>query len=185
MFDEKLALETLGEAKIQPSSRLVFKRCSLDFVSEEYVGWMNDPEIRKGLVSNQSKETTRQDLEDYIRHLGPRTLQLAILREGSHIGNIKIYGDLELHHGRMEIGYLIGDRTQSNKGFATEAVEAVVGWCFEELLLQKVTSHCFVSNRASARVLEKNGFVLEGTLRDHVLWNGKFKDCRAYGKLAH
>ena len=181
--DETSAPRVLREGKTLRSPRLVLEPFSLDFVTDAYIGWMNDPEIRKGLVSNQGRDTTRSDLEQYVRSLGPDTLQFAILREGRHIGNIKIY-DWQPHHRRMEVGYLIGERALSGKGFATEAVGRVVEFCFDEVLLHKVTSGCFVGNEASARVLVKNGFAPEGTLRDHFWIQGEFIDVLRFGKIA-
>ena len=182
-FDEKSVLQALRGITTLRSRRLSFERFSLDFVSDEYVAWMNDPEIGRWLVSYEGKETTTRDLEEYVTSLGPDALQLAILRKGRHIGNIKIY-DFQPYHRRMEVGYLIGERADWGKGLATEAVERVVALCFDELGLHKVTSGCFVGNDASARVLVKNGFVLEGTLRDHFRRHGEYTDCHRFGKLA-
>jgi ribosomal-protein-alanine N-acetyltransferase len=46
-----------------------------------------------------------------------------------------------------------------------------------------LTAHVFDFNIASARVLEKNGFVLEGLLRKHFRKDGKLVDARIYGLL--
>ena len=46
--------------------------------------------------------------------------------------------------------------------------------------LVRITAHVFESNLASARVLEKNGFVCEGHLRKHYLKDGRFIDGKLY-----
>jgi RimJ/RimL family protein N-acetyltransferase len=43
-----------------------------------------------------------------------------------------------------------------------------------------VLAHCFVGNRASARVLEKAGMTREGTLREHALKWDEFVDLDVY-----
>ena len=65
----------------------------------------------------------------------------------------------------------------------TDVVRAYVDYAFRELKLKRLTAHTFAFNLASARVLEKNGFKLEGRLRKHLLKDGKLIDARFYGLL--
>ena len=51
------------------------------------------------------------------------------------------------------------------QGFASEAVEAVLNFCFQNLDLHRVEAGCAVENVASIRVLEKVGMVREGRKR--------------------
>src|SRR5919109_152504 len=55
------------------------------------------------------------------------------------------------------------DDTAWGQGFATEAAGAVLQWAFDTLDLNRVQSGADTRNRASERVLEKLGFVREGT----------------------
>jgi RimJ/RimL family protein N-acetyltransferase len=65
------------------------------------------------------------------------------------------------------VGYCLAD-TAWGQGFATEAAGAVLQWAFDTLDLNRVQSETDTRNIASARVLEKLGFVREGTLREAV-----------------
>ena len=56
-----------------------------------------------------------------------------------------------------------------NKGYASEAVKAIIGYGFSKLNLRRVQAIHSVDNPASGRVLEKAGMIYEGTLR---LYNG-------------
>jgi RimJ/RimL family protein N-acetyltransferase len=56
----------------------------------------------------------------------------------------------------FELGFWIGSRFW-NRGFCTEAAEAVVQYAFRELDCKRVDSYCFESNGPSIRVLEKLG----------------------------
>lgn len=58
-----------------------------------------------------------------------------------------------------EIGYWIGEKYW-NKGLATEAVKKMLQFCFEESNLKLVYAKVYESNKASIRVLEKNGFLI-------------------------
>ena len=80
------------------------------------------------------------------------------------------------------IGYCFND-TAWGQGFATEAASAVLQWAFGTLDLNRVQSETDTRNLASARVLEKLGFVREGTLREDCIVNGEVSDSWVYGLL--
>jgi ribosomal-protein-alanine N-acetyltransferase len=83
---------------------------------------------------------------------------------------------------KAEIGYWLA-RDYWRQGIMTDAVKAYVKYAFEELGLLKLMAHVFELNIGSARVLEKNGFKLEGRLRKHFRKDGKLLDARLYGLL--
>ena len=83
---------------------------------------------------------------------------------------------------RAEIGYWLA-KPYWGRGLMTEAVRAFVQHAFEHLGLVRLTAHVFEFNLASARVLEKNGFILEGRLRKHFRKDGRLIDARFYGLL--
>ena len=59
--------------------------------------------------------------------------------------------------GTVEIGYAV-NRSLWGRGYATEAVEAIVAWALTRSEVRRVTAECLESNPGSARVLEKSGF---------------------------
>jgi len=81
---------------------------------------------------------------------------------------------------RAEIGYWLA-QPYWGRGIMPAAVRAVCRHAFETLGLVKITGHVFSFNDASARVLEKCGFQLEGYLRKHFVKDGQFLDAKAYG----
>ena len=83
---------------------------------------------------------------------------------------------------RAEIGYWLA-RAWWGQGVMTDAVRAYVRYAFDELQLLRLTAHVFEFNVGSARVLEKNGFKLEGRLRKHISKDGQLLDGRLYGLL--
>ncbi|MCQ2211998.1 MAG: GNAT family N-acetyltransferase [Paludibacteraceae bacterium] len=72
-----------------------------------------------------------------------------------------------------EIEYCIGSDFQC-KGFATEATKAVIAYGFDRMNLHKVQICTKTINEPSKRVIEKCGFVYEGTLRDYFYMNGEY-----------
>ena len=68
-------------------------------------------------------------------------------------------------------------------GYATEAAGALLQWAFDTLDLNRVQAETDTRNAASARVLEKLGFVREGTLREDCVVNGEVSDSWVYGLI--
>ena len=82
----------------------------------------------------------------------------------------------------ISLGYCLG-RAAWGHGYATEAARALLGWAFDTLDLNRVQAEADTRNRPSARVLEKLGFVLEGTLREDCVVDGDVSDSWVYGLL--
>lgn len=67
------------------------------------------------------------------------------------------------------------------KGYATEALNLVLKFYFEQLGYQKFNSGIVSYNTASIKLHEKMGFVYEGRIRRDVLSEGKYYDTILYG----
>lgn len=80
------------------------------------------------------------------------------------------------------LGYCLDDAAWGH-GYATEGARAVLQWAFETLDLNRVQAETDTRNTASARVLEKLGFVREGTLREDCVVDGEVSDSWVYGLL--
>jgi RimJ/RimL family protein N-acetyltransferase len=86
-------------------------------------------------------------------------------------------------NNRGELGYWIGVQ-QWNRGYATEAAQAMVLYGFETLKLHRILGCHFAQNPASGRVLQKVGLTMEGTMVDHVVKDGDYKTVIVYGAIA-
>jgi len=89
---------------------------------------------------------------------------------------------LNAHHARGGLGYWIG-KPYWNRGYATEAAQAVLRYGFETLRLHRVYAFHFRRNPASGRVLRKLGMTHEATLRQHIRKWESFEDLEGYGIL--
>ena len=116
------------------------------------------------------------------KHLG-QPVHWAI-RESSHgvIGGVGLDGLSADQSHRAEIGYWLAQPFWG-RGIMTSVVRAICQHAFETLGLEKITAQVFAGNNASARVLEKCGFELEGYLRKHLVKDGEILDVKAYGLL--
>jgi RimJ/RimL family protein N-acetyltransferase len=80
------------------------------------------------------------------------------------------------------LGYCLSDAAWGH-GYATEAARALLRWAFDTLDLNRVQAETDTRNLASARVLEKVGFVREGMLREDCIVNGEVSDSWVFGLL--
>jgi len=165
--------------------RLTLRPLTVEDVSDAYVGWMNDP------VTNRYMETrwcshSRADVEAFVAEKAASTAEhlFAIVENasGRHIGNLKI-GPVDPNHGRGDLSYFIGEPDARGRGYATEAVALGVRIGFEQLGLHKLTAGIYLENAESGRVLEKNGFVVEGRRASHFAFEGRWTDMVEYGLL--
>jgi ribosomal-protein-alanine N-acetyltransferase len=99
----------------------------------------------------------------------------------------ELIGNTSLHHffeqnRRCEIGYALGSR-HWGKGYAFEALHALLDYGFRELDLNRVEADVDPANIASGRVLEKLGFRKEGYMHERWIVHGKPADTVNYGLL--
>ncbi|MEL6688656.1 MAG: GNAT family protein [Pseudomonadota bacterium] len=81
-----------------------------------------------------------------------------------------------------KLGYWVS-RSQTNRGHARAAVKALTNFAFETLALHRVEAAVQPDNAPSIRVLETNGYRLEGTARGFLRINGAWSDHLIYARL--
>jgi len=79
------------------------------------------------------------------------------------------------HPLQADIGYWLGE-PYWNGGYMTEAVRLICHLAFQYLNSVRVYATVFKGNIGSSRVLEKNGFSLDGTMRGHIDKRGQWLD---------
>jgi RimJ/RimL family protein N-acetyltransferase len=85
---------------------------------------------------------------------------------------------------QAELGWCLDPRHQG-RGYATEAVTALMRLCFEDLGLRRVTANCFADNEESWRLMERLGMRREiHTLRESLHRSGTWMDGMGYALLA-
>lgn len=89
---------------------------------------------------------------------------------------------IKWEHYRSEIGYMLLPEAQG-KGIITEAIKLIVDYGFNQMKMHSLEAIIDPENNASARVLEKNGFVKEAHLVENEYYNGKFIDTVIYSLL--
>ncbi len=127
---------------------------------------------------------SNEDAKNFITMCLEKEVQtvFAIIYKGQLAGSISLHPLEDVYRRTAEIGYFIGEAFWG-KGIATKSVEMLTKFGFESLHLARIFAGIFESNKASMRVLEKNGFVLECIKRKAVLKDNKILDEYLYAKL--
>jgi ribosomal-protein-alanine N-acetyltransferase len=73
------------------------------------------------------------------------------------------------------LGYKL-DKSEINKGYATEAIQKGIEIMFNELGLHRIEANIMPKNKRSLRVTEKLGFYNEGLAFKYLKINGKWED---------
>lgn len=81
------------------------------------------------------------------------------------------------------LGYWMGE-PWAGRGLMSDAVKAICRHAFTELHLRRIEAACMPHNVASRRVLERNGFQLEGLARQYLCIAGEWADHVTYARLA-
>lgn len=141
---------------------------------------VNDQRVRTNLAAYAPKNRLQE--QQWIESIDDDNVRFLVCVDGDPAGTIALKPPNEVW-GVAEIGYMIAPEQWGN-GYATAAVALVCQYAFDERRLDKLYALPYATNPASARVLEKIGFELEGTLRNHAFVDGERVDVLHYGLLA-
>ena len=109
------------------------------------------------------------------------TVGITLKESNKVIGTIDIGNINELHHFG-ELAYAINPNYW-NKGYATEAAEAILDYGFQQKGLNRIFARCVLHNIGSEKVMQKIRMKYEGVQRHGLLIKGKYQDLRVYAIL--
>jgi len=118
-------------------------------------------------------------IPEYRKRL-PRHIHFAIEIGGEIVGCDGL-SNIEPKH-KTEIGYWLAPRLWG-QGIAPEAVRLVVGLAFKKMKLRRVYAYTTPGNKASERVLQKNGFKREGFMLEATKKDGKLHNEYIWAKV--
>jgi len=91
------------------------------------------------------------------------------------IGTIDIF-DFEPLHKRAGIGILIADEQNRKNGFASEALDILIHYCFNTLQMHQLYCNITSDNTESLNLFQKKGFTLIGIKKDWLIFPKGKKD---------
>ncbi len=120
------------------------------------------------------------NLEDALKFISSQadinpTQNFAILNEAEIVGGIGLILQEDIYKMNVELAYWIAEPFWGT-GIATIAVGLMTQYIFETFAINRIVAEVFDYNRASMRVLEKNGYYLETVKRKGILKNDFLTD---------
>lgn len=174
-----------------PALPLATERLSLRYYRsddlEPTLAYYSDPDVARYLLE---EPWTRTDAEQQItrrmgrHHVGAPNQALALVVEldGGVIGDVAMWPTDE-RLSAAELGWTFHPAAQG-KGYATEAVRAVISLAFGHYGMHRVKAQLDARNTASARMCERLGMSKEAHLRQDWWSKGEWTDTAIYGLLA-
>ncbi len=98
------------------------------------------------------------------------------------VGSIGFFAKDDIYKLNAEIGYFISEEYWG-KGIASEAINLVCNHVFNQYPIIRIYAEIFEKNTASGKVLVKNGFVLEATMKNNIIKNGIIQNACIYSLL--
>lgn len=151
-----------------------------------FESWGNDPLVTRYLTWAPSRSVV--DTEVFLRGairrmaLGEEHSWLMTPRDGlAAMGMVSAWQENQ----QVELGFVLA-RPYWNRGYMTEALEAVIDWCDAREDIQQVWAVCDIDNLASAYVLEKAGMSPQGLVERwsvHPNLSRQPRDCLAFARI--
>lgn len=165
--------------------RIVRATCTLRTLessdAESIARHANDREIWLNLRDLFPHPYTVTSAEWYIGDVAGEDppLGFGIDVNGAIVGSVSLKPGTDIERVNAEIGYWIG-REFWGRGIVTDAVIGMTHYAFAQRKFNRVFAVPFVRNPASCRVLEKAGYVREGSMRRSAIKDGLLQDQHLY-----
>lgn len=144
---------------------------------------LNNKRIQDNLRDGLPFPYTESDAKAYISEMRKadeaNVFAFAITVGDNVVGSIGVFRKENIHARTAELGYYIAE-PYWGRGIGTSAVRKACRSVFEHSDILRIFAEPFAYNTASCRVLEKSGFVYEGTMRGNAVKNGRVLDMKLY-----
>ena len=151
-------------------------------VSEDYLQWLNDPEVLR-YRAPKSFPTTVAQLKAWVEGISSRgdlVLAIRTADERRHVGNIAL-NDISWNHRSADLAIMIGAKDVWGRGIGVEAISLLTSHGFKAMGLHRITAQS--PNPSFNAAVKKLGWTHEGTRREAFLLDGKFSDMECWGIL--
>ncbi|MEU2615719.1 GNAT family protein [Micromonospora sp. NPDC007271] len=168
------------------TERLLLRQYRVDDV-DALLAYYGDPLVARYVPWEPwSREHAAEQVAKRVHRLGitriDSALALLVEHKGEVVGDVVLWPTDETL-SRGEVGWVFHP-SMSGRGFATEAVRALIGVAFEHCDMHRVIARLDARNEASARLCQRVGMVKEAHLRQDYWMKGEWADTLIYGLLA-
>lgn len=146
---------------------------SEEFLTLEYVNWLNDPEVVKFSEQRHKTHTLESCQEYYKSMLSNGHFFWAILCNQSskkHIGNLTAY--IDKNNLIADLAIMIGDLNFQGMGLGQDAWTLACDYLLNSKQVRKVTAGTMAINKSMLKIMHNSGMKQEGIRSHYFLVNG-------------
>jgi RimJ/RimL family protein N-acetyltransferase len=125
---------------------------------EAAYSWDRDPELAAWNGRSPISISLSAARRDYLARWQDPSVKTFIMEAGEPHGPIGMVTLYDFRNAGCELGIKIGAEDLRGRGYATEAVELLLGYAFDCLGLEVVRGSTLSHNERMRRVFDKNGF---------------------------
>lgn len=141
-----------------------------------YCSWVNDVDLASkiGIASESIGLASEKEI---LEKIAKEKCSYAIIKRDDEqlLGNVSLFNINHIHQ-TSELGIFIGDKSERNKGFGTEAVRLICDYGFSVLNLRNIMLKVFSFNESAITAYRKAGFVDFGRRTKSYFYDNTFHD---------
>jgi ribosomal-protein-alanine N-acetyltransferase len=153
-------------------------------VTDQYLGWLNDPEVVRFSNQRFRRHTRESSLAYLASFTGTDNLFLSARRSDTDeaVGTLTAY--IARPHGTADVGILVGERSAWGRGIGQDAWDTLTHWLLTEGGIRKLTAGAVACNEAMVRIMESSGMHREAVRRAQEIVEGQPQDVVYYARFA-
>jgi RimJ/RimL family protein N-acetyltransferase len=143
--------------------------------------WINDPEVNLYLLTGQVPVSVAAEAAWYEKAVADWSagtayqFEIHVADDGRYIGNCGLH-HVDMRNRSAEIGILIGEVSEQNRGYGSDAILTLTRFGFDTLGLNRLEIRSQADNERSMHLYERLGFKPIGRMREATYTYGRFAD---------
>ena len=156
------------------TKRLIIRPFTEKYLTERYVGWLNDPVVVK-FSDQRHKRHTLKSCRKYMESFNksPNYFWAIVAKDKAlgHIGNTNAY--IDPVNKSADVGILLGERSAWGQGFALEAWQVVCDYLLHKKNIFKVTAGTLSVNTRMLNLMKRTGMIKDERPAGYIIFKGR------------
>ncbi len=147
--------------------------------------WMNEEAWFRARPFDRREPHTEEDVKQFIEKMEKNEHGALIgfqTKDGDPVGGV-LFDHEWTRVRKADVMFFAGDQRYEGRDEVLDGLLMLLRYCFETRNLHRVDTAALAFDEVRIDYLRRAGFVHEGTLRQHVRWDGDYVDLELYGLL--
>lgn len=146
-----------------------------DYISNKYVGWLNDPEVTR-FSEQRHFHHTRLSCELYLQDIERNGKYLVAIHVGGrsreyHIGNIGI--KVDSRNSTADLSIMVGCKLYWRTGVGSRAWCLAISTLFDHFGFRMITAGTMTTNEPMLSLIRRSGMVVDAILPNRFVWEDR------------